>query len=563
MGTTIDKLQAVLDSKEDIKAALERKEKNPGDVFSSYAGLIDQIADLRPKVESFEVAANNQPSRILAAATDGVRIVVLRKSGLGAYSDDGGASWTEFDVAPGAYVYKDMICVDGKYYAVAESSSDYYYSEDGITWVAANFVNVANWKAIAYEPTINTFVVVAKDSTKAAYSTDGTTWTATTLPAELSWNAVAWCGDRFIAVAGETTTAAYSYDGITWTSFELPETGEWGKVAYGNGVTVILETNDSGNYTKKILRSTNNTTFTSATLNYYNYRDLAFYNGVWIAVAASSSGGYVYYSYDAITWKRQIVSGATYLAFIVILGEGKFVLISGPANVLDSDAKPGAVTVLTKVPSEAIYLGNATPGDVPVGVTFTSMSGFGLQGQLAWKKKIVDALNKAGIEVTAVDPNNPTLNEIVGSIGTYVAFSIGSQTYIYILGGEVSDEAMALTGGWDNEPTGGDTTHSATLTGTYKTINAIDFTNIKSITFNVTYGGGSSGGGTTKMTAGLYDGSSFVSGYSTAVSRTSNSKVTTAWVYDTSELTGSYYLGFYYWLQAYRYARIDSILIEI
>lgn len=43
MGTTADKLQAVLASKSDIKAALTEKDQSPTDVFSTYADLIRNI----------------------------------------------------------------------------------------------------------------------------------------------------------------------------------------------------------------------------------------------------------------------------------------------------------------------------------------------------------------------------------------------------------------------------------------------------------------------------------------------------------------------------------------
>lgn len=165
------------------------------------------------------------------------------------------------------------------------------------------------------------------------------------------------------------------------------------------------------------------------------------------------------------------------------------------------------------------------------------------------------------------DINNDLSNgEISSIISSYVAFKTGETIYLYVLNDTenlVSDEALSLTGGFENELTGGDTTHSSTLTGTYLSTNAIDFTNIKSITFNITNGGGSSGGGTTKMTAGLHDGSTFVDGYNKAVSRTANSSSSGSWVFDTTDLTGKYYLGFYYWLQAYRYARVNSILINL
>lgn len=381
MGTTAEKLQAVLNSKTAIKTALENKGKTPGDLFSGYAQIIESMMDLQPQVLSFEIAENNQPSKILCAATDGNRIVALRKNGDGAYSDDGGNTWTEFDNAAGAWGYKDMIYAKGKYYAVAESTSDIYYSSDGINWLEGDIGDVATWRGIAYAKGI--FVAVG-NGTKASYSLDGEAWTMTTLPASLNWSAVEWCGDRFIAVARDSATAAYSFDGETWNSLELPASAKWGRIAYGNGTTIILATTENGNYTKEYLVSNNNQVFTFKEFSSSrNFKDIAFYNGVWVATSSSSSRGEIHYSYDGINWTLKSLSGAAQTAFIVFMGDGKIVLVSCPVNVLDTEEPPGAVTINTKIPSEATFLGDATPEEVPEGVVFTSIHGFGLIGTKA------------------------------------------------------------------------------------------------------------------------------------------------------------------------------------
>lgn len=180
-------------------------------------------------------------------------------------------------------------------------------------------------------------------------------------------------------------------------------------------------------------------------------------------------------------------------------------------------------------------------------------------------QKIVNSLTGIGMIISSTD-DAPSIGDILTSIPNYVVFAIGTTMYLYVLNdieNLVTEDALLLTGGFENEFTGGNTTHSSTLTATYLSSNKIDFTNIKSITFNITSGGGSSGGGTTKITAGLHDGNSFIDEYSTAISRTANSVSSQSLIYDTSELTGEYYLGFYYWLQAYRYARVNSITINL
>ena len=82
--------------------------------------------------------------------------------------------------------------------------------------IEATLPSSATWKSVTYGN--GKFVAVASSSTTAAYSTDGITWTAATLPSSHSWYSVTYGNGKFVAVAGSSTTAALSRYGDVWTN---------------------------------------------------------------------------------------------------------------------------------------------------------------------------------------------------------------------------------------------------------------------------------------------------------------------------------------------------------
>jgi hypothetical protein len=93
------------------------------------------------------------------------------------------------------------------------------------------------------------FVAVATGSNLTTFSDNGQTWSnGGNMPATATWSSVAvgWdnggTGNRYyMAVAGSaSTTSAWSTDGAGWTSSALPAAANWSSVAYYNGVWVAV-----------------------------------------------------------------------------------------------------------------------------------------------------------------------------------------------------------------------------------------------------------------------------------------------------------------------------------
>ena len=230
----------------------------------------------------------------------GGRYVALRTgSTVGATSEDGIAWDTRTSLMPSAANWSAItagLFDDGstvgkvsKFVAVAGTSANTTaaYSEDGITWTAANIGTSAIWVDVAFGGfNAQKFVAISSDVTTVRISNDGEnwdqtgtltttgftaiaygknrfvaiksgtnvtnyatttgvtgTWTASTLPSSSNWNSVAYGNNRFVAVSNTSgTIAAYSLDGITWTASTLPATASWTKVTYGQGVFLAVST---------------------------------------------------------------------------------------------------------------------------------------------------------------------------------------------------------------------------------------------------------------------------------------------------------------------------------
>ena len=144
MGTVADKLNKLLSTKADIRAAITEKGQTvaEADTFASYA---DKIRAIETASKGMEWTAATLPSnKRWASVAYGGGVFVAVGNGTAAYSTDGGKTWT-----------------------------------------AATLLN-EGWTSVAYGGGV--FVAVASRD-KAAYSTDGgKTWTAATLPINISWH---------------------------------------------------------------------------------------------------------------------------------------------------------------------------------------------------------------------------------------------------------------------------------------------------------------------------------------------------------------------------------------
>jgi hypothetical protein len=142
------------------------------------------------------------------------------------------------------------------------------------------------------------------------YSTDGITWS--TVPAGLTIEYVTFGNGIFVGVGYSivsgvpTAFAASSPDGINWTARTPAANNWWQDVAYGNGLFVAVARTGTGN---RIMTSPDGITWTSRNSGIDpDFSSVAYGNGIWVAISEGSTGGTTFTSYDGIDWSEQATS---------------------------------------------------------------------------------------------------------------------------------------------------------------------------------------------------------------------------------------------------------------
>ena len=137
------------------------------------------------------------------------------------YSDDSTATkFTDLGAAgtpvlSGVYL-KDVAYGAGKFVAVEQNKiRGAIYSDDGITWQAANGVDLGTkWVGITYAAGLFVAVGELEGANRSMYSADGINWTANSTAPVNNWQAVAYGDEKFVAIAnGGTQMGMWSYTG--------------------------------------------------------------------------------------------------------------------------------------------------------------------------------------------------------------------------------------------------------------------------------------------------------------------------------------------------------------
>jgi hypothetical protein len=156
------------------------------------------------------------------------------------------------------------------------------------------------------------------------YSTDGITWS--TVPAGLTIEYVTFGNGIFVGVGYSivsgvpTAFAASSPDGINWTARTPAANNWWQDVAYGNGLFVAVARTGTGN---RIMTSPDGITWTSRNSGIDpDFSSVAYGNGIWVAISEGSTGGTTFTSYDGIDWAEQ---STTFVNRSVYFANGLFV----------------------------------------------------------------------------------------------------------------------------------------------------------------------------------------------------------------------------------------------
>ena len=184
-----------------------------------------------------------------------------------------------------------------------------------------NGVNVTNYyKSVAY----GNGLFVATFGPFRAYSLDGITWNES-IPVGWQANAITYGNGLFVAVgyavvSGTPTAFAFtSPDGLNWTSRTPASNINWVNVAYGNGLFVAVASNGASN---RIMTSPDGITWTSRDSGINpDFSAVVYGNGVWVAVSTASTGGSVFTSYDGIDWSEQ---AQVLVEYSIAYGNGLF-----------------------------------------------------------------------------------------------------------------------------------------------------------------------------------------------------------------------------------------------
>lgn len=310
---------------------------------------------------------------------------------LPAIAIENGMVFKNFQAAmPSSEHWRYVTYGNGKFVAVASSSSKAAYSEDGITWNTAALPNYAFWDSITYGN--GRFVAVEKNSkpSRAAYSTDGITWTAATTPTSYSWNSVTYGNGKFVIVASSSATAAYSEDGITWTTTTLPNSFD--SVTYGNGKFVAVAYNSD-----KAAYSADGITWTAATMpSSANWQFVTYSNGKFVAIASSSAKAA--YSEDGIRWAAAFLPSSKYWQFVTY-GNGKFVAVARNSDKA-AYSEDGINWTETIMPISADWRSVTYGNGKFVAVAYDSNTAAYSEDGITWKTEL-KMISQNGEDVTA------------------------------------------------------------------------------------------------------------------------------------------------------------------
>lgn len=210
----------------------------------------------------------------------------------GISTSSNGISWTIRSGTP----FSSVAYGNGVFVAVGSSSA---VSSDGITWTspsASPFVSSRN--TIAYG---NGVFVAAGNGSTGYISSDGESWTTVVMNgfSGKDVKSVRYINDRFIAV-GTGGGLSYGSNGTIWQSGSSGTTWELRDVAYGNGVYVAVGTAASvgGVPINNILSSTDGVSFTARSNTSSSLNSIVYAQDEFVAISSSV----VAKSTDGITW---------------------------------------------------------------------------------------------------------------------------------------------------------------------------------------------------------------------------------------------------------------------
>jgi len=317
------------------------------------------------------------------------------------------------------------------------------FSAPGYSATSGSMPSSIQWSSIASNGTV--YVATALGVNYAVYSADAVNWTNRTLPTTALWTKVRWVKDRFMAF-GTNGAAAYSLDGIIWASMSMPvQSGpalgvqDWRDVAYGNGTWIAVATGGA-----QAAISSDGVTWGSVTLpEGAEWNAIAYGAGKFVTVAfGDSTTANTAYSTNGVSWQLGAISGGLK---DITWGNGKFVAIAGGYVGASSfytslDGVSWTTSTVTGANWQAIAYGQGTYVAVATGGGTVAVSNDGYN----WSYQNAPGGSAPWCAITFANVSKPGKFALLGGITTntaalgFISTGIRAQARVKVVANKIS-----------------------------------------------------------------------------------------------------------------------------
>lgn len=166
-----------------------------------------------------------------------------------------GCAWSYSTGLPATSWWSSVSYGNGLFAAVASGAT--MTSPDGVSWTSRG--SMGSLVDVIYAN--GQFAAIGMGGA-AATSSNGTSWSSTSQGFSTSYNAIAYGNGKYVAVGGDPTyRAATSSNGTSWTR-NAALGGTWWDIAFGNGIFVAVGTASGGPPLRTIMTSTDGVNWT-------------------------------------------------------------------------------------------------------------------------------------------------------------------------------------------------------------------------------------------------------------------------------------------------------------